>query len=294
LSNTLQKPILKDYINLFTLSAIWGTAFIGIEIAIEQLDIFQVTFGRVIVAFLFLLPFVLYKKTSLPKGKKTWILLIIGALLNTTIPFSLINHGQEYITSGMSALMLGFGPFITLILGQFLTHDEKVSKYKIYSIILGFISLVLLLGDNIFASNILEIKGQGFVLLASLCYALSSLIIRKIIGISYLNISFLMFGISAIILLPIMLIMYPDYIFSINNSSIAIIYLGILPTAIASTYRVKIVQEVGIQFMSQVAYLIPIFAMIWAWFFFGDIPKFITFISLILVLLGLYIRNKKD
>jgi drug/metabolite transporter (DMT)-like permease len=294
MNNQLNKPILKDYFNLFALSAIWGTAFIGIEIAIEQLDVFQVTFGRVIVAFFFLLPFVLYKKLSLPKDKKTWALLSISAILNTTIPFSLINHGQEFITSGMSALMLGFGPFITLLLGQYLTSDEKISKYKIISILFGFAGLVLLLGDNIIASNIDELKGQGFVLMASLSYALSSLVIRKTTGVSYLNLSFLMCGVSAVILIPILFFVYDNISFSLNNSTIAIIYLGILPTAIASIYRVKMVQEVGIQFMSQVAYLIPIFAMIWAWLVLDEIPKTITLVALVVVLTGLYIRSRSN
>jgi drug/metabolite transporter (DMT)-like permease len=240
------------------------------------------------------LPFVLYKKLSLPKDKKTLALLSISAILNTTIPFSLINHGQEFITSGMSALMLGFGPFITLLLGQYLTSDEKISKYKIISILFGFAGLVLLLGDNIIASNIDELKGQGFVLMASLSYALSSLVIRKTTGVSYLNLSFLMFGVSAVILIPILFFVYDNISFSLNNSTIAIIYLGILPTAIASIYRVKMVQEVGIQFMSQVAYLIPIFAMIWAWLVLDEIPKTITLVALVVVLTGLYIRSRSN
>ena len=289
----LKAPNLKDYFNLFALSAIWGTAFIGIEIAIKELDVFQVTFGRVFIAFIFLLPFVLYKKLPLPKGKKTWMWLILSAVLNTAIPFSLINAGQAYITSGMSALMIGFGPFITLLLAHYMTHDEKISKYKIYSVILGFTGLILLLGDNFLASNTNELEGQALVLLASLCYALSSLFIRKITGVPYLMLSFVMFGISALALTPIVIYLYWGYSFSADSSSMAIVYLGILPTAIASIYRVKMVQEVGIQFMSQVAYLIPIFALIWAWLVLNEVPKSITLIALVIVLFGLYIRNKK-
>ena len=56
MNNTLKTPKINDYINLFALSSIWGTAFIGIEIAIEHLNIFHVTFGRVFISFLFLIP----------------------------------------------------------------------------------------------------------------------------------------------------------------------------------------------------------------------------------------------
>ena len=289
----LKTPTLKDYFNLFALSAIWGTAFIGIEIAIRELDVFQVTFGRVLIAFLFLLPIILYKKLPLPKGRKNWIWLSLSALLNTAVPFSLINAGQEYITSGMSALMIGFGPFLTLLLAHYFTHDEKVSKYKVYSVVLGFIGLVLLLGDNFLASNINELKGQILVLIASLSYALSSLFVRKVEDVPYLMLSFAMFGVSALVLTPLVAYFYWGYNLEINQSTLAILYLGILPTAIASIYRVKMVQEVGVQFMSQVAYLIPIFALIWAWLVLDEIPKAITLVALVLVLFGLYIRNKE-
>ena len=289
---TLKTPQLKDYFNLFALSAIWGTAFIGIEIAIKELDVFQVTFGRVFIAFLFLLPFVLYKKLPLPRGKKNWMWLSLSALLNTVLPFSLINAGQAYITSGMSALMIGFGPFITLLLAHYFTHDEKISKYKIYSVALSFIGLILLLGDNFLASNISELKGQFLVLIASLSYALSSLLVRKISGVPYLMLSFSMFAVSALVLTPIVIYLYWGQSLEVNRSTLAILYLGILPTAVASIYRVKMVQEVGVQFMSQVAYLIPIFALIWAWLILDEIPKAITLVALSIVLFGLYIRNR--
>ena len=291
MQNTLKIPILKDYINLFALSAIWGTAFIGIEIAIEHLNIFHVTFGRVFIAFLFLLPIVIYKKLPFPNTKKAWLFIIIAALLNNSIPFSLINWGQQYISSGMSALMIGFGPFITLVLTHYMTKDEKFSSSKLLSLFVAFIGLFLLVGDSIVISDLTSLKGQLAVLLASFCYVMSSVIIRKIFGVSFIMISFLMFGIASISMLPIAINVSSDISGIFDNSIISIIYLGIFPTAIASLYRVQMVQKVGVQFMSQVAYLIPIFALIFAWIVLDEIPKLITLLSLILILLGLYLRN---
>ena len=210
------------------------------------------------------MPFALYTKIVFPRNKKTWKLLVLASMLNTDIPFSLINAGQEHITSGMSALMIGFGPFITLLLAHYMTNDEYISKYKLFSVVLGFVALVLLLGDNLLAFNIKQLQGQALVLLASISYALSSLVIRKIDDVSYLILSCIMFGMSSLVLFPIAIYLYKDFHFVLNNSIFAIIYLGVLPTAIAFGYRVKLVQEVSIQFMSQVAYLIPIFALLWA------------------------------
>lgn len=291
--NRLQQATIKDYINLFALSATWGTAFIGIEIAIKNIDIVHVTFGRVFFAALFLLPFIFYKKITFPKEKRIWFFIFISALLNTTVPFTLINYGQHYINPGMSALMLGFGPFITLILAHFMTHDEKFSISKLLSVSLGFIGLVILLGRNIFTFNLDQLYGQLAVLLASFSYVTSSIVLRKIKGISFYHLSFIMFVISAIVLLPFAL-SRPIMIDSVfNESFLALIYLGIVPTAIASLYRIQMVQSVGAQFMSQVAYLIPLFAFFWAWILLNEIPQTSTFIAFFIILLGMYTGKKK-
>lgn len=291
--NELKQPNYKDYISLFVLSAVWGTAFIGIEIAIENIDIIHVTFGRVLFASLFLLPILFYKKFIPPKDFYIWFLVVVSALLNTAIPFSLINYGQQYITSGMSALMIGFGPFITLVLAHFMTQDEKFSFAKLFAFFFGFIGLMILLGVNILEFNLLEIEGQLAVLLASLSYALSSIVLRKIKGISFYHLSFIMFVISTIALLPFVFSREVMIKSVYDTSFLALIYLGIFPTAVASLYRIQMVQSVGVHFMSQVAYLIPLFALFWAWLILNEIPKSSTYVALIFILIGMYLGKKK-
>ena len=90
-----------------------------------------------------------------------------------------------------------------------------------------------------------------------------------------------------------MFILDYDFSFTLNESNLALLYLGIFPTAVASIYRVKIVQEAGIQFVSQVSFLIPIFALIFAWLILDEMPEITSLVALTLILYGMYIRNKK-
>ena len=46
--------------------------------------------------------------------------------------------------------------------------------------------------------------------------------------------------------------------------------------------------------MSQVAYLIPIFAIFWAWLFLSELPNVNAWIALLLILFGLIIRKVKE
>jgi drug/metabolite transporter (DMT)-like permease len=288
----LRTPQLKDYIHLFILSAIWGTAFIGIEIAIANINIFQVTFGRVFVATLFLIPFLIVLKLKFPQEKRVWIIMFFASILNTTVPFSLINYGQQYISSGMSALMIGFGPFIALILGHFLTSDEKFKTYKLISVLFGFIGLVILVGENLLVFDFDKFQGQFAVFCAAICYVSASILIRKISGISSIMLSFMLFGFSTVTLLPFIYTIPLTITSYFDKSLLALIYLGIFPTALAAIYRIRMVQTIGVQFMVQVSYLIPIFALFWAWLILGEIPKISSLLALIFILTGLYIGKR--
>jgi drug/metabolite transporter (DMT)-like permease len=103
-----------------------------------------------------------------------------------------------------------------------------------------------------------------------------------------------MFVTATIVMLPFVSYTELMQIDFANTSTMSIVYLAIVPTAFASLVRVKLVQKVGVQFMSQVAYLIPIFAIFWAWLFLSELPSINAWIALCLILLGLFVRKIKE
>ena len=82
---------------------------------------------------------------------------------------------------------------------------------------------------------------------------------------------------------------------NINNISlISIIYLGIFPTAIAFHMRYHIVKQSGPVFLSYVAYLIPVFALIWGYLFLSEQIVFSSLVGIILVFIGIFVGQKKS
>ena len=72
------------------------------------------------------------------------------------------------------------------------------------------------------------------------------------------------------------------------------LYLGIFPTAIAFLIRFYLISKTGPIFLSYVAYLIPVFAIIWGFIFLNETINLSTFIGVVLVLLGVFISQKKS
>ena len=290
----IQIPHKSDYFELIILSAIWGSSFLAIDIAIKEVSPFLLAFGRISIAAIFLLFVVFIKKLSFPTDKSTWIVLAIAGIINNAIPFFLISWGQQFINGSTAAIMLSTGPFVALVSSHIITTDEKFSTFKLISVVLGFFGVFVLVGGDALSQNIDAVFGEIAVFCATLGYIGSGLLIRKIAHVNTIVCSASMLVVATIAMYPF--IFFENYSnLNINFTSVStIIYLAIVPTAIASLFRVKMVQRVGVQFMSQVAYIIPLFAIFWTWIFFSKLPTANAWIALVLIMTGLLIRRIKE
>ena len=78
------------------------------------------------------------------------------------------------------------------------------------------------------------------------------------------------------------------------NSIIAIVYLGLFPTAIAFQLRFHIISKAGPIFLSYVAYLIPVFSIIWGYIFLKEKINLEIMFGVVLILFAVFISQKKS
>ena len=77
-------------------------------------------------------------------------------------------------------------------------------------------------------------------------------------------------------------------------STISLLYLGIVATGFAWLIRFRILTVNGLVFQTQVAYLIPIFGIIFGYFLMDEIITWRVLISLVIILTGIYIFKKNN
>ena len=275
------------------LSAIWGSAFVAIEIALNGFHPFFVAFGRIALAGVFLSTIIFIRKLSFPKDKNTWIILFLIGFLNNAMPFYLISWGQQFISASTASVMLAVGPLIALVLSHFITHDEKFTIFKLLGVVFGFIGVFILLGEDFFGGDENSFYGKLAMLGAIIGYISSGFLIRKISHVNTVVCSSSMFITATIMMFPALFFVPLENSFLNTTAIVAVVYLAIMPTALASLLRIKLVQKVGVQFMSQVAYLIPMFAIFWSWLLLNEIPNTTAWLSLIFILGGVFMRHLK-
>ena len=98
---------------------------------------------------------------------------------------------------------------------------------------------------------------------------------------------------ATIILIPLVTIIEQPWLFIPRlDSTISVIYLGLISTGVAWLLRFRILVNNGLIFQSQVSYLIPIFGTILSYVFLRELITFKVFISLIAVVIGIYFVRK--
>ena len=297
----LTKYPVNNFILLIILSAIWGSAFFAIKIGLNDFTPTSVASLRLIIASIFLLFLFYLQKKQIVFTRQTIFLLVIIGIIGNFIPFYLISWAEQFIPSSTAGMLMAIGPIITLVMSHFLTKNEKFSLMKFISIIIGLVGVFFIFNirsvDNILNNSSIDILAKFLVILAAFGYMFSNIIAyEKLTKIDSFSITTFATTFGAIFSLPFFIydINVNNFDYNFNyNSAYAIIYLGIFPTAIAFQFRYYITKTSGPVFLSYVAYLIPVFAVIWGYVLLSEKIGFYSFIGIFLILLGVYLGQNK-
>ena len=287
------KPI--DLFLLVLLALIWGSAFFNIKIATYTYDTFTLVFVRVFFATVPLVLWCFYKKIKIMAFSKDWKIYAIVGLVNISLPFLLIAYGTDKVQSYLSAILMSSTPLSGTILAHFFTSNEKFNLIKGIGVIIGFLGVAILFFDKIVISDSNLIYAL-LILFASTLYVIGGIITLKFLknkGTENVTASTVIW--SLISLLPFCLYQEPwNNLNPSFESTLSLIYLGIFATGIAWMLRFHILITNGLVFQAQVAYLIPIFGVMFGYFLMDEIITWRVLISLIIIILSIYIVKKNN
>ncbi len=288
----MRQPKLFDYLLLVLLALIWASAFFNIKIATYSFGPVTIAFLRVLFGAIPVLLLCYYKNIKIEAFSKDWHWFAMIGFINLVAPFFLIAYGIKSVQSNLAAILMSTTPLSSTILGHFYTKNEKFNFIKTFGILIGFSGIVYLFSDNILIdeNNFLSAL---LILLGSTCYVIGGVLTLKISQKKNENVTGSILIWAIIILIPLVsFIEQPWNITPRLDSTISVVYLGLVSTGIAWLLRFRILVNNGLIFQSQVSYLIPIFGTILSFIFLKELITTKILISLIAVCLGIYFVKK--
>ena len=283
-----------DLFLLVLLGIIWGSAFFNIKIATYSYEPFTLALVRVIFACVPLIILCRYKKIKIEAFTSNWRPYALIGLCNITIPFVLIAVGTNKVNSYLAAMLMSTTPLSGSILAHFFTNDEKISFLKTLGILIGFIGIIILFFDKLIInqSNYIFVL---IIILGSTFYSIGGILTLKLKNKGNENVTTSTTLWSVIFLLPFSLFFETPWNSNPTlESTLSLFYLGIVATGLAWLIRFRILTVNGLVFQTQVAYLIPIFGVIFGYFLMDEIITWRVLISLAIIIVGIYIVKKNN
>ena len=288
---------LLDWSVLVALVVVWGSAFAGLKIAVEELHPAWVASMRLGVAAAALLVIMRGRGEPMPALSRSaaggwWMFGWIG-VFGLGAPFLLFSWAATELPSAVLAICNGVSPVFTAIFAHAFLAGERLNGRKSVGVGLGLVGFVALVAPD------LEDAGGGrLVLLAELAalagaalYAVANVVTKRAPPVASVTSAFIMCltgaaatGLAALVWAG------PPPVPSMRGA-VAVAALGLFPTALGTIGYVWLIRRRGALFTSFSTYLSPLWAMVIGVALLAERPGPAQYVALGLILLGVGVAS---
>jgi drug/metabolite transporter (DMT)-like permease len=281
----------RSWLLFFLMGLLWGIPYLLIRVAVRDFSPALVVFARVAIGALILIPISIYQKSfrTAWRGFKYILLYAIAEIIG---PWYLITKAETNLSSGLAGLLVATVPIWSTIFTS-LAGDRTVWHHKrLVGLVIGFLGLIAVIGIESFSGNN-ALWAILSVLLASVGYGYAVIMItQKLPGVSGIAINAVAMAIATVVYAPFAWAQRPLHNVS-TNSLLALILLGVLPTAVAFVLFFALMNEIGPARASLVTYLNTAFAVLLGVVILGEPLTLGMAIGMPMVLLGSYLASRK-
>jgi drug/metabolite transporter (DMT)-like permease len=183
-------------------------------------------------------------------------------------------------------------PLTAMLIAHLMTADDRLTPGKLAGVALGIAGLVVLIGPERLTRLGGDVVRELAVAAAAVSYGLNANITRSLTGAPPLTTIAAVMLVSALIMLPVSLVVDQPWTLSPSASSIfAIVMLGIFQTAIGTVMLFMLVRRQGASFFSQINFLVPISGVVWGAVVLGERPALTAIVALVAILAGVAVAG---
>jgi drug/metabolite transporter (DMT)-like permease len=257
-----------DILQIIAMAAVWGGSFLFLRIATPDFGPVPLIAIRVAVSALFLLPVLLWRPGWRAGFRQNVGKLFLLGLMNAAIPFPLFAYSTLFVTAGFASIINATAPlFAALVAGVWLR--DRITIGGFLGLIVGFGGVVLLVG-GLPDARPGTLPAIGGALFAAFLYGVSASFVKKhLAGVNAWVTTIGSFGFAALLLAPLAVLTWPAVAPSAASWT-AVLLLAVLCTAIPNIYYFRLVLRVGPGKAMSVAFLIPVFGILWGALVLGE------------------------
>ena len=251
---------------------------------------------RFLMASLFLLGMIEFRKIQFAKDQTFWKLGLLMGLSSFGIPLALVYWGTQFIPTGLASVLFATHPFAVALFSYFILPAERLSKSKLFGIVLCFIGIYVIFSSEFKFQGTLGIEGMAAIVLSSTLQAFTLVSVKKYgKPFNTMSLNYVGMVIGGVLLLLMSFLLENHNAAVFNTSAIlSLIYLALFGSVITFVTYFWLLKQVEVVLLSLTAFITPIIAVIAGVIVFDENLGPQIWFGSGLVLIGILAANSAD
>jgi drug/metabolite transporter (DMT)-like permease len=275
------------------LCVIWGSTWLAIRLGLDSLTPFMSAGFRFVLASGIIMLFMKFRKVTVQLDKRSLLLYILLTFFSYAVPFALVYWGEQYVPSGLAAVLFAVYPFFIALFSYFAIPQEEIGLFKFSGMVIGFAGIVVIFSDQFGGNMSGYVAGMIAIVVSATMQAGVAVSIKKYgYHLNPLSMNFIPMLIAGILLLATGLL--TENISSLrfdSNAVLSVTYLALFGSVITFTSYYWLLKHISIILLSLIAFITPVIALILGWIISDELLMSHQIIGSGMVLAGLLTAN---
>jgi drug/metabolite transporter (DMT)-like permease len=282
------------------LCLIWGSTWLFIKLGLEDLPPFTFAGIRFVLASAILFSLVAIRRLSLPRKRSDWVLLASTGVLAFCINYGLLFWGEQYISSGLAALLQATIPVFGLVIAHFYLPGERMNLPRVIGVVMGITGVAVIFSNQLSVAGPRALAGSAALVLGSASAAYSNVLVKsrgKNLDPAILAAGQMLFGLIPLLLLGIPLEGNPFRFHWTRMAVAALFYLAIVGSVIAFLLYYWLIQNMDVTNTMLIALVTPVVAVTLGVLVLNEELNWRTLVGGATIMLGIslvVLRRKKE
>jgi drug/metabolite transporter (DMT)-like permease len=279
---------IRTWIALSAALLLWASAYAGIRVGLRSYSPAHVALLRFLVASLVLAIYASASKFRRAQLRDIPRLVLTG-IFGITLYNLLLNYGEVSVSAGVSSLLISSAPIWIALMSTFML-GERLALRGWGGVFISFIGVAMIAAGE---GNGLHFSTRALLLAVAALSSAAYIVMQKQLLQTYSALEVTTYAIwfGTLLLIPF----GGGLVFAIHtatiSSTLAIVYLGIFPAAIAFTAYAYAISHGPVNRISSFLYLVPVLAIGIAWVWLGEVPRMMSLLGGVIALAGVVIVN---
>jgi len=247
------------------LCGIWGSTWLFIKLGLADLPPLTFAGVRFVIACAIILLVIFARRISLPRQRRDWILLAVTGVLSFSLNYGLIFWAEQYISSGLAALLQATTPAFGLVIAHLHLPSERLTWPKIVGVVLGICGVGVVFSNQLSIAGGLALAGCVAVVSSSVFVAYSNVLVKahgRKLEPAILAAGQMFFGLIPLLLIGIPLEGNPLHYRWTPLALVSLFYLAIVGSVIAFLLYYWLIHHMDVTKTMMISLVTPVVAVL--------------------------------